>query len=140
MSVFWDVLVMAALTIVFMLVLSGFANRILEVRIGVVRLVLAGLLGLGARVGFESQFVWGEQAYTPALLPVQIGIVFLVAIAFLVLAELLVPVGSIPRPDRWLPAPTLFQIFGYLLAVRSGLLTLRVLFDVFRIRRRDEHG
>lgn len=98
-----DITVMAAVTIVFMIVLQGVATRILGIRIGLVRLVIAGVLGLGAQTGFESQFVWGNQDYTPALIPVQIGIVFFVAIAFLVVAELLVPTGTIPRPDRWWP-------------------------------------
>ena len=47
--------------------------------------------------------MWGRQEYTPALLPVQLGIIFLVAVAFLVIAELIVPAGSIPRPDQWIP-------------------------------------
>jgi len=34
-------------------------------------------------------------------------------------------------------ALTLYQLFGYLLVVVSGVLTLRVVFDVFRRRRRD---
>jgi ubiquinone biosynthesis protein len=102
-NILWDIVLLAVLTIVFMLVLSSFARRILAVRIGFGRLALAGVLGLGAEVGFESRFVWNMQEYTPALLPVQVGIVFFVAIAFLVIAELVVPAGSIPRPDQWLP-------------------------------------
>lgn len=92
---------MLVVTAVFMIVLSGFATRVLGVRIGIGRLLLAGMLSLGAELGFESQFVWGNQNYSLALLPLQIGIVFLVAIAVLVVAELLVPTGSIPRPDQW---------------------------------------
>ncbi len=103
-SVIWNIVLILALTIVFMVVLAAFASRILGIRIGFGRLLVAGFLGLGAEVGFESQFVWGVQEYTPALLPLQIGIVFFVAIAFLVIAELLVPAGSIPRPDQWIPS------------------------------------
>lgn len=33
------------------------------------------------------------------------------------------------------PTLTLFQIFGYLLVVVSGMLTLKVVFGVFRLRR-----
>lgn len=103
-TVIWNILLMTAFTVVFMIVLASFARRILGVRIGVVRLILAGILGLGAEFGFESQFVWGVQQYTPALLPLQIGIVFFVAVAFLVVAELIVPAGTIPRPDLWIPS------------------------------------
>jgi ubiquinone biosynthesis protein len=105
-TVIWDVVVMVLVTIVFLMILSSFANRMLGVRIGLIRLVLAGAVGLAAEVGFETQFVWGKQAYTPALLPLQIGIVLLVAIAFLVIAELLVPAGSVPRPNQWWPGIT----------------------------------
>ena len=103
-TVIWNVLLMSALTVVFMIVLASFARRILGVRIGLVRLLIAGVLGLGAEVGFESRFVWGVQDYTPALLPLQVGIVFFVAVGFLVLAELLVPAGSLPRPDQVIPS------------------------------------
>ncbi|WP_312180534.1 hypothetical protein [Arthrobacter sp.] len=40
-------------------------------------------IALDAGVGFESRFVWRSADYTP------------------VLAELLVPQGSLPRPDQW---------------------------------------
>ncbi|WP_084516147.1 ABC1 kinase family protein [Microbacterium luticocti] len=96
-----DAVVMAAATIAAMLLIGAFARRVLGVRVGVVRIVIAGLLGLGAEVGFESQFVWGAE-YTPALIPVQFGIILFVAIAFLVLAEVAVPQGTLPRPDQWL--------------------------------------
>lgn len=100
-TVILDIVVFSALTIVFMVILGAVANRVLEVRIGFIRLILAGIVGLGAEVGFESQFVWGNQEYTLALLPLQIGIVFFAAIAFLVLAEFIVPAGSVSRPDQW---------------------------------------
>ncbi len=55
------------------------------------------------------------------------------AAAFGIMASmLLISVGG----PQVTPTLTLFQIFGYLLVVLSGLLTLRVLFDVFRIRQR----
>jgi ubiquinone biosynthesis protein len=34
------------------------------------------------------------------------------------------------------PTLSLFQIFGYLLVLLSGVLALRVFFDVFRVRGR----
>ncbi len=131
-SVVLDILVMALLTLVFMFILSGFARRILGVRIGYGRLALAGVFGLGAEVGFESQFVWNMQDYTPALLPLQVGIVFFIAIGFLVVAELVIPAGSIPRPDQWLPSlkARLARTHRYTeisgIAFRSGLVPFRL--------------
>lgn len=101
-TVIFDVIAMAVATVVAMLLIGTFARRVLGVRVGVIRTLLAGVLGLAAEVGFESQFVWGQTAYSPALIPVQIGIIFFVAIAFLVVAELLVPQGTVPRPDQWI--------------------------------------
>ncbi|MGV8852020.1 MAG: ABC1 kinase family protein [Rhodoglobus sp.] len=131
-NVFWSILLLTLATVVFMFILSNFARRILAVRIGMVRLALAGMMGLGAEVGFESQFVWGLQEYTPALLPVQVGIVFFVAIAFLVIAELIVPAGSIPRPDQWIPsikassARTRRYAEISRIAVKNGLVPFRL--------------
>lgn len=103
-DVLMNIITMTVLTVVFMIILTAFVRRILGVHVGLGRIVIAGLLGLGAEVGFESQFVWNRQDYTPALLPVQLGIIILVAVAFLVIAELIVPAGSIPRPDQWIPS------------------------------------
>lgn len=96
-----DILIMVAATIAAMLLIGAFARRVLGMRVGVGRILLAGIIGLGAGVGFESRFVWGVTDYSPALIPVQIGIILLVAIAFLVIAEVIVPQGTIPRPDQW---------------------------------------
>ncbi|MCO5293425.1 MAG: AarF/UbiB family protein [Homoserinimonas sp.] len=99
-AIVWNIALITAATIVFMFVLGSFANRVLGVRIGTIRLVLAGILGLGAEIGFESQFVWDKIEYSAALLPLQVGVVFFVAIAFLVIAEILVPAGTVLRPDQ----------------------------------------
>lgn len=130
-AVIWDVALVVGVTIIFMAILVAFARRILGVYIGIGRLFVAGILGVAAEVGFESQVVWGKQDYTPALLPLQIGIVFFVAIAFLVLAELLVPAGSLPRPDQWIPAITARFERGRRyaeisrIAIRNGLVPFR---------------
>lgn len=98
-----NIVTMIVLTVVFMALLAAFVRRILGVHVGLGRIVIAGVLGLAAEVGFESRFVWNQQDYAPALVPVQLGIIILVAVAFLVIAELIVPAGSIPRPDQWIP-------------------------------------
>ncbi|UUT34283.1 AarF/UbiB family protein [Microbacterium elymi] len=102
LTIVLDVAVIVIATVVAMVVIGAFARRVLGIRVSIVRVVIAGILGLGAEVGFESQFVWG--AYTPALIPVQFGIILFVAIAFLVLAEVAVPQGTLPRPDQWAAA------------------------------------
>src|SRR5699024_3262620 len=98
-----EVIVIASISLVTALLLGVFARRILGTRISTLRILLAALFGLAAELGFESQFVWNTRGYSPALIPVQVGIVVFVAIAFLVLAELLLPQGALPRPDRWIP-------------------------------------
>ncbi|MEG0596049.1 MAG: AarF/UbiB family protein [Aurantimicrobium sp.] len=104
LDIVWNVILMFVLTGVFVFLLSVFADRVLRVHISTFRLILGGIVGLGAQFGFESQFVWGKQEYSFALLPLQVGIIFFVGISFLVLAELLVPAGSVTRIDQWIPA------------------------------------
>lgn len=102
-SVVLDVVLMVVSTVIAMLVIGALSRRLLGVRVGVIRIIIAGILGLGAEVGFESQYVWGEASYSPAIIPIQLAIILFTAIAFLVVAELLVPQGSVSRPDRWIP-------------------------------------
>ncbi|MDF0514249.1 AarF/UbiB family protein [Agromyces sp. H3Y2-19a] len=130
-DVLLNVALMVALTLLFLAVLTAFVRRVLGVRVGIVRIVIAGFVGLAAEVGFESQVVWGKQDYSAALLPVQLGIVMFAAVAFLVIAEIIVPPGSIQRPDQWLPslrrsaARTRRYTEISRIAVRHGLVPFR---------------
>lgn len=99
-----SVVVVTAATVVLIAVLAAVVRRLLGVPIGTLRILAAGIVALAAEVAFEAQFVWNQPHSTLALLPVQLGIVVLVAMVVLVLGELLVPTGTVPRPDRWLPA------------------------------------
>lgn len=92
----------AVIAVIYIAVLSMFVRRLLGVAVGLGRIIVAGLIGLGAELGFESRFVWRDPSAGLALLPVQIGIVFIVATLFLVLAELVFPSGTIMRPDQWI--------------------------------------
>lgn len=123
-SILVDVIVMIVLAFVSMVVIGAFARRVLSVRVGIFRIGVAGILGLVAETLFEAQFVWPAGAYSPALISVQIGIVLFVSVAFLVIAELLVPQGTVPRPDQWLPA------------LRSGLDRSRRYTEIVRIAAR----
>lgn len=86
---------------VFVLALNAVSQRVLGVRVGRIRAGLAAIVALGVELSFESQVIWPQPTLTFALVPLQIGVVFLAGIAFLVLAEFVVPTGSWPRPDRW---------------------------------------
>ena len=96
-----DALLMVGGTALLMVILGALSERFLGARMSAGRILLAGALGLGAGLGFESQFVWRSADYTPALIPVLIGIILLVSVAVLVIAELLVPRGTLPRPNLW---------------------------------------
>ncbi|MDO5745942.1 MAG: AarF/UbiB family protein, partial [Micrococcaceae bacterium] len=98
------IIIASAITVAFIVVLAMFVRRLLGVAVGLGRIIVAGLLGLGAEVAFESRFVWPDPRASLALVPVQIGIVLIVASLFLMLAELLVPTGTILRPDKWVAA------------------------------------
>lgn len=51
-----DVALMLVATVVLMLLLGALSRRLLGVRMSAGRIILAGVLGLAAGVGFESQF------------------------------------------------------------------------------------
>ena len=95
------VLFASVIAVIYIIVLAMFVRRLLGVAVGLGRIIIAGLLGLAAEVGFESRFVWKDPNAGIALLPVQIGIVLIVATMFLVLAELVFPTGTVVRPDKW---------------------------------------
>jgi ubiquinone biosynthesis protein len=82
------------------------ARRLLGLRFGVVRLLIAGLLGF-AVAGPIARSVVGaapvtSQAVTPVWFLILAGACALVvAMVFLVVAEALVPSGSVPGPLEW---------------------------------------
>lgn len=86
---------------IFILALNSVVQRVLAVHIGRIRATLAAVIGLGAELGFESQVIWTRPEPTLVFVPLQIGIVFLVAIAFVVVSDFLLPTGTWPRPDQW---------------------------------------
>lgn len=99
-----DLLIGVLVTAVFVTVLAAFVRRWLGVRVGLLRIVIGGIVGLAAEVAFEAQFVWGQSHSTFALIPIQLGIILLVSLAFLVIAELILPTGTVPAPTKWIPA------------------------------------
>jgi ubiquinone biosynthesis protein len=102
------------------------ARRLLGLQLGVVRTVLAGVVGSAAFLAFGLAVARPQQR--PFLLTtVQLGIALLVAMGFLVLAEAVLPSGSV-RPLSWARAlrQRLARVRRYLqvsrIAARHGLL------------------
>lgn len=96
------VVVALVASIVFVAILSGVSQRLLGIPVGRMRALVAAVAAVGAEVGFESQVVWPNPGRAAAFIPLQVGVLFLAALVFLVLAELVIPGGSLPRPDRWI--------------------------------------
>lgn len=95
-----SVLTALVVTVLSVALITTVARRLVGLRAGLMRSVVAAVLALGAEVGFESQVVWQQTSNRLAFIPLQIGIVVLVALLSLVLMELLVPQGSLARPDQ----------------------------------------
>ena len=100
-TIIFDVLLVAAAALLVVWVLGALARLLLGARMSLPRLPLAGAVGLGAGVGFESRFVWSAAEYMPAMIPILVGVTLLVAIAVLVVAEIVAPAGSLPNPGQW---------------------------------------
>ena len=111
---------------VLLLGLAVGARRLLGLQLGVVRTVLAGVVGSAAWLAFGLAIARPQQR--PFMLTtVQLGIALLVAMGFLVLAEAVLPSGSL-RPVTWARAlrHRLARARRYLqisrIAARHGLL------------------
>lgn len=89
------IVITVALTVV---VFGAVARRVLGVPIGLIRRILAGCIA--AIVGF-SVGVRSGLGNSGAYQTVQIGLSIVVALTFLVIAEILVPTGSWPSPLEW---------------------------------------
>ena len=81
------------------LVFAGIARRVLDVPLGAVRAVLAACIAVAVGLSVSDPLVGvGSGAAEGSL---QIGISLVVALTFLVVAEILVPTGSWPSPVEW---------------------------------------
>lgn len=108
------------------------SRRILGADLGIGRILFAGVLGLGAELGFESQVVWPSESSNFALIPVQFGILVLVTIAILVVLEIVIPQGRVPAAHQWVKL--LRQAFSrgrrytqlMRIVSRNGLLPFRI--------------
>jgi ubiquinone biosynthesis protein len=99
-------LAVAVLTAVTVLALAAVTRRLLGLRFGMVRTLLAGVIAFVATGPLYSAMRNAtEQGGTGAgpfwLLVLAIALALLVAMVFLVLAEVLVPAGTVPPPYEW---------------------------------------
>ncbi|GLZ32185.1 ubiquinone biosynthesis protein UbiB [Lentzea sp. NBRC 105346] len=80
-------------------VLAALARKLLGLRVGVLRTLVAGGLGLVAQTLFALAV--RPTGIQPVLVSLQLGIAILVAVMFLVIAEAAVPTGSLGWPVDW---------------------------------------
>jgi ubiquinone biosynthesis protein len=93
-----DNLVIAAFVAVWIVLLSIAARRMLQLRAGPVRLIIAGAIGVAVAVFVIGGRVQGE-GWPFALLWIGIGVV--ASMGVLILGEFVAPAGSRLRPLRW---------------------------------------
>lgn len=88
----------ASFVVLWIVLLSVVARRMLELRAGPLRLVIAGLAGVTASAVAVGQRVEGE-GWPFVLLWIGIGV--LSAMGVLIVAEAVAPAGARPRPIQW---------------------------------------
>ncbi|AOT02513.1 hypothetical protein ASPU41_03270 [Arthrobacter sp. U41] len=95
---------MIGLLALVMMLLAVLSRRILGVRVGPARTILALVVAVVAEFLFESQVLWQIPDRGLAFISLQFGIALFAAFLFLVVAELVLPRGVLPPPHTWLPA------------------------------------
>jgi ubiquinone biosynthesis protein len=120
------VVAVLATSTVLVAVLAWAARRLVGLPVGALRTLIAGLLGFAAAWILGSWLRAAQPGHTAAFLTVALGVPLIVAMAFLVAAEVLVPSGTGPGP--------LEVIRG----VRSAVARFRRYWQISRIAAR--HG
>jgi ubiquinone biosynthesis protein len=92
------VVAVLATSTVLVTVLAWAARRLLGLPVGALRTLIAGLLGFAAAWILGSWLRAAQPGHTAAFLTVALGVPLIVAMAFLVAAEVLVPSGTLPQP------------------------------------------
>jgi ubiquinone biosynthesis protein len=87
-----------ATSTVLVAVLAWAARRLLGLPVGALRTLIAALLGFAAAWILGSWLRAAQPGHTAAFLTVALGVPLIVAMAFLVAAEVLVPSGTLPQP------------------------------------------
>lgn len=94
---------MIGLLALVMMLLAVLSRRILGVRVGPGRTILALVVAVGTEFVFESQILWQSPDRGLAFISLQFGIALFAAFLFLVVAELVLPSGVLPPLHAWLP-------------------------------------
>jgi ubiquinone biosynthesis protein len=78
--------------------LAWVARQVIGLPVGAVRVLIAGLLGYAAALGFGALLRAAQPGHPAAFVTVALGVPLIVALIFIVAAEVLVPSGTAPQP------------------------------------------
>jgi ubiquinone biosynthesis protein len=90
--------IVLATSVVLVAVLAWAARRLLGLPVGALRALTAGLLGFVAAYLLGRALRAAQPGHLAAFITVAVGVPLIVAMVFLVVAEALVPSGTVPRP------------------------------------------
>jgi ubiquinone biosynthesis protein len=92
------VVAVLATSVLIVAVLAWASRRLLGLPVAAPRALIAGLLGFGAAWLLGQWLEAAKPGHIAAFITVALGVPLIVAMAFLVVAEVLVPSGSVPQP------------------------------------------
>ena len=98
MSAFVFAIVALITSIVLVAVVAWVARRLVGLPVGALRASIAGLLGFAAALGFGALLRAAQPGHPAAFITVVLGVPLIVAMIFIVVAEVLVPSGTAPQP------------------------------------------
>ena len=78
--------------------LAWASRRLLGLPVGALRALIAGLLGFAAALLLGRSLRAAQPGHVAAFVTVVLGVPLIVAMLFIVLAEVLVPSGTLPQP------------------------------------------
>jgi len=92
------VLAVLAISMALVAALAWVARRLLGLPVGALRALIAGLLGFAVAWLLGSWLRAAQPGHTAAFITVAVGVPLVVAMIFIVVAEVLVPSGAVPQP------------------------------------------
>jgi len=87
-----------AASVVLVAGLAWVARRVIGLPVGALRALIAGLFGYAAALGFGALLRAAQPGHPAAFVTVALGVPLIVALIFIVVAEVLVPSGTAPQP------------------------------------------
>jgi len=85
-------------SVVLVVGLAWVARRVMGRPVGALRALIAGLLGYAAALGLGALLRAAQPGHPAAFVTVALGVPLIVALIFIVVAEVLVPSGTAPQP------------------------------------------